>query len=131
MLEFPSSVADLVLLALNRMNLSGADFQEDMISCPLEYENGTEISLIIICQAEAGGWFRNEKPVVSFSFVELNDEQKIIRVLDTDKLDFPTSPQDLMFLTKFIARVRAIGWTIAAVGQMGECLNLPNRPVVG
>jgi hypothetical protein len=55
-LAMPVFTSDLVLLTLNRMGLHTPSTEDDLIVCPLAYEAGNELSLVIMCIGEPG-WF--------------------------------------------------------------------------
>ena len=128
-LAMPDYIALLVRTPLARLGLDPSDATDDMVMCPLEYEDGTVVSIVVMCTAERG-WFNRIKPVVSLSFVELGDNTKAMKVHLNETMAVPTGPSDLQFLTRFAAKIRATAWSLAVTGGMGECLSLPGRPAV-
>ena len=60
-LAMPDYIADLVHMPLIRLGLDTFS-GDDLITCPLTYEDGTELSMAIMCVANRG-WFR-EKAVL-------------------------------------------------------------------
>ena len=126
-LKMPEHVAQLITMPLERMGLRPSDVQNDFISYPLQYEDGTVLSLVVMCIAKRG-WFR-EKPVLIISAVTQEGSPRTAKVHFRDSMDYPAGPDDLPFALRISAKIRAIAWTIAATGDMGECLSLPGRPI--
>ena len=54
-LAMPQYVANAVRMPLVRMGLQPSEAQDDLVSCPLEYEDGTVLSLILMCIAKRRG----------------------------------------------------------------------------
>jgi hypothetical protein len=50
------------------------------------------------------------------------------RVHLTQFLPAPSGQSDLPFLASLSAAVFSMGWSVAAAGSHGECLDLPPRP---
>jgi len=126
-LAMPQYVADLVKLQLNRMGLTHIDAKDDdVIFCPLSYEDGSELSLVVMCIAQRG-WLR-EKPVLLVSIVELGQDTNILRVHFRETMRVPKGPHDFFFLMELMAKIKATAWAIAATAGMGECVSLPGRP---
>lgn len=126
-LTMPKYVARLITMPLERMGLQPSESQDDLISCPLRYEDGSVLSLVVMCIAKRG-WFR-ETPALVISAVTLEGSPRTAMVHFRDTMDYPTGPDDLPFAVRISTKIRAIAWTIAATGDMGECLSLPGRPM--
>jgi hypothetical protein len=124
-LAMPDYVANLVRLPLVRMELEPSEATNDAVLCSLLYENGTVLTLVVMCIARSG-WFR-EKPMIVVSIVEMNDNAKIVRVHARENMAIPTDPHDMPFVLRLTAMVRAMAWTLAATSNMGECKSLPGR----
>lgn len=125
-LTMPEHVAQLITLPLERLGLQPSDARDELISCPLHYEDGTVVSLVVICITKRG-WFR-ERPALVISAMSMEGSTRTTRVHFRESMDYPTGPDDLPFTTRLSAKVRAIAWAIAATGGMGECISLPGRP---
>ena len=128
-LAMPDDIATLVRIPLARLGLDPSDVTDDMVMCSLDYEDGTVVSMIVMCTAERG-WFNRIKPVISLSFAELDANTRVVKVHFNETIPVPTGPSDLQFLVRFAAKVRATAWALAVTGGMGECLSLPGRPSV-
>lgn len=126
-LTMPAYIARLITMPLKRMGLQPSEAQDDLISCPLQYEDGTVLSLVVMCIAKRR-WFR-EKPALVISAVTLEGSPRTVTVHLSETMDAPIGPDDLPFAVRLSAKVRAIAWTIAATGAMGECVSLPGRPM--
>jgi hypothetical protein len=125
-LAMPNYVAELVRLPLVRMDLEPSEAEDDLVTCPLLFEDGTVLSLVVMCVAKRG-WFR-EKAVLIVSVVSLDENSRAVQVYMRDTMDVPSGPSDLPFAIKLSAKVRAIAWSLAATSNMGECVSLPGRP---
>ena len=123
-LAMPEYIAQLIRLSLARMNLQPIEADNDTISCSLTYEDGTNLSLIVVCMAERG-WFGREKPLLLLSIAALDENMRAVRIYSRDRLAIPRSPHDLPFMARLSAKVRANAWTIAATSNKGECVSLP------
>jgi hypothetical protein len=126
-LAMPEYVAQLIRLPLARMKLEPSEAEDDIVSCSLLYANGTVLSLVVMCIAKRG-WFR-EKPMLVVSIVELDANTRAVQVHSRETMAVPTDPNDVPFMIRFVAMVRASAWTVAAISSMGECVSLPGRPV--
>lgn len=124
-LTMPEYVADLVRLPLLRLGLEPSPLQDDIVTCSLMYEDGTELSVVVMCVAERR-WFR-ERPVLLLSFVEFDGNTRATKVYHTERMPVPTGPSDFPFMVQVSIRVRAIAWSLAATAGMGECRSLPGR----
>lgn len=127
-LAMPEYVAQLVRMPLTRMKLGPSEAVDDIVSCSLVYENGTVLSLVVMCIAKRG-WFR-ETPMLLVSIVELDDNTRVVQVHSRETMAVPTDPDDVPFVLRFTAMVRAMAWTLAATSNIGECVSLPGRPAV-
>lgn len=124
-LAMPDYVAQLIRMPLARMRLTPSEAEDDIVSCSLVYENGTVLSLLVMCIGKRG-WFR-EKPMLAVSIIELNDDTGTVKVHSSETTDVPTDSSDLPFTLRLTAMVRAMAWTVASVSGMGECVSLPGR----
>jgi hypothetical protein len=129
-LAMPAYIASLVRTPLERMGLDPSDVTDDMIICPLVYEDGTVVSIVVMCTTQRG-WFNRIKSVASLSFVELDEHARILKMHFNENMPLPTGPDDLPFIMRFAAKVRATAWALALTGNIGECLSLPGRPAKG
>lgn len=123
-LVMPGYVADMVILPLRKLGLDPLH-GEDLITCPLRYEDGTELSIAIWCVAQRG-WFR-QKPMVAVTLMELAGDMRVVRVYLRDVLPCPTRLNDMSFFIRVSALVRAMAWAHATTGNMGECTDLPRQ----
>jgi hypothetical protein len=125
-LAMPEYVAQLIRLPLARMKLEPSEAEDDIVSCSLLYENGSVLSLVVMCIAKRG-WFR-EKPMLVVSIVALDETTRAVQVHSSETIAVPTDANDVLFMIRLVAMVRASAWTVAATSNMGECLSLPGRP---
>ncbi|AZO57056.1 MULTISPECIES: hypothetical protein [unclassified Mesorhizobium] len=126
-LIMPGYVAELVKLCLAKLGLIPSDGHKDIITASLLYEDGTELSIIVMCRAQRS-WFR-EKPILAVSIAKLDTSMRATDIYFRDVMPVPHSPSDLQFLLAFSANVRAMAWTVSATNGMGECISLPGRPL--
>lgn len=124
-LQMPTEVAALINLPLLGLGLEVDDETEDMVGCSLLYEDGTEISLLILYVSERK-WFRERKALV-ISFVTLGSDSRVTKVFHRETIAVPNGPHDVRFMFYLSSRVRAVAWTLAVIGGMGECVDLPRR----
>ena len=122
----PDYVAQLIRLPLVRMGLNPSDAEDDVITCPLSYEDNSVVTLAVMCIAQRG-WF-GDKPALVVSAVTMEGDRRAVEVHFRDTMNIPTGPNDLPFTARLSAKVRAIAWTIAATSNRGECVSLPGRP---
>ena len=123
-LAMPEYVADLIHMPLTRMGLD--PFRgDDMITCSLMYEDGTELGVAFICVSKRG-WFR-ERAVLLVSLVQVHHDTGAVTVHTRNTIECPRGPHDLEFVMLLPKLVSVIAWTHAARGGMGECADLP-RP---
>lgn len=125
-LAMPEYVAQLIRLPLTRMKLE-PEAEDDIVNCSLVYENGAVLSLVVMCIAKRG-WF-SKTPMLIVSIVELDDKTRSVQIRSRETMAVPTDPDDLTFVLRFTAMVRAMAWTLAATSDMGECVSLPGRPL--
>lgn len=125
-LAMPDYVTQLVTAPLVRMGFEASEPQDDLIICPLRFEDGTVLSLVVMCVAKRG-WLR-EKPMVVVSVVSLDDNTRAVQVYSRDAMPVPRDPNDWPFVLRFSAKVRATVWSLAATSKMGDCVSLPRRP---
>jgi hypothetical protein len=128
-LSMPTHVADLILLTLNRLGLRAHTAKDDVITLPLEYEDGSELSLVFVCIAQPR-WFLRSRPMLLLSIAELNSDTRAVQIFSRELMPMPVGPDDFRFMTVLSAKVRATVWSIAATAGMGECVSLPGRPEV-
>lgn len=127
-LAMPAYIADLVRMPLARLGLDPSDAADDVVTCLLTYEDGSELTVVVMCVGQRG-WFR-EKAVLLVSVAELDQNTRATRVHFRETMPVPKGPHDLQFAIQFSAKVRAIAWSLAATSGMGECVSLPGRPVL-
>lgn len=127
-LAMPEYVAKLVRLTLTRMGLEPSEAQDDVVVCPLTYENGNALSLVVMCVAERG-WFR-EKRILVASVVTLDEATRATRVFSQLNTSVPAGPTDVHFMLSFSARVKAIAQSVAMDCQTGRLVSLSGRPPV-
>lgn len=121
----PSYIADLIHMPLTRMGLD--PFRgDDMITCSLMYEDGTELGAAFMCVSQRR-WFR-QRMVLMVSLVHVDHDTGAVTVHTRNTVECPTGPHDLEFVLLVPKLVSVIAWTQAARGTMGECLDLP-RPL--
>jgi hypothetical protein len=111
------------------MRLNPSEAVDDLVTCPLLYENGSVLSLAVMCIGRRR-WLYWETATLVISIVELHETTRIARVFSNKTMAVPTDPNDVPFLLSFSACVRAMAWTLAVTGNMGECMSLPGRPAV-
>ncbi|RWK60688.1 hypothetical protein [Mesorhizobium sp.] len=124
-LVMPDYVAELAKLCLAQLGLVPSDEHKDIITASLHYEDGTELSVIVMCLAQRS-WFR-EKPTVAVSIAKLDASMRATEIHLQEVMPVPYGPSDLQFLLALNTNIRAMAWAVAAVGGMGECVELP-RP---
>lgn len=124
-LVMPDSVTELAKLGLTQLGLVPSVEHKDIITASLRYENGTELSVIVMCLAKRS-WFR-EKPTVAVSIAKLDASMKATDIYMREVMPVPYGPTDLQFLLALNTNIRAMAWTIAATAGMGECTSLPGR----
>lgn len=122
-LVMPDYVAELVKLCLTQLGLNPSDEHKDVITAPLRYQDGTVLSVVIMCMAQKS-WFR-EKPMVSVATAKLDASMRATDIYLREVMPVPYGPSDLRFLLALSANIRAMAWTVAATAGMGECLELP------
>ncbi|MGO4638973.1 hypothetical protein AB4Z43_11095 [Mesorhizobium sp. 2RAF45] len=121
-LVMPDYVAELVKLCVTQLGLNLSDEHKDVITAPLRYQDGTELSVVIMCMAQKG-WFR-EKPMVSVAIAKLDASMRATDIYLREVMPVPYGPSDLQFLLALNTNIRAMAWTIAATAGLGECLEL-------
>ncbi|TGQ88809.1 hypothetical protein EN851_25015 [Mesorhizobium sp. M8A.F.Ca.ET.208.01.1.1] len=126
-LLMPDYVAELVKLCLTQLGLNPSDEHKDVITAQLRYQDGTELSVVIMCMAQKG-WFR-EKPMVSVAIAKLDASMRATDIYLREVMPVPYGPSDLQFLLALNTNIRAMAWTVAATTRMGECISLPGRPL--
>lgn len=125
-LAMPGYVAQLIRMPLARMKLEPSEAQDGTVSCSLLYGNGAVLSLVVMCIAQRR-WF-GEKPMLVTSIVGLDDNTRAVQVHSRETMALPAEPDDIQFVLRFTAMVRAMAWTLAATRNVGECVSLPERP---
>jgi hypothetical protein len=124
-LAMPEYVEKLISVQLTLIGLQ-PETQDDVTVCPLMYEDGSTLSLVTMCIGQRG-WFR-EKPMLVVSIVELDQNTGTVQVYSSETIAVPTDTNDVLFMIRLVAMVRASAWTVAETSNMGECVNLPGRP---
>ena len=127
-LVMPEYVTELLKLTLVRLELHTADTGEDAVTVPLRYEDGTELSVVILCVAQHR-WLRREQPMILLSVVELDSNTQAVQVFARELMPVPSGPDDFPFMVRLSAKIRATAWSIAATSGFGECMSLPGRPI--
>lgn len=122
-LVMPDYVTELVKLCLTQLGLNPSDEYKDVITAPLRYQDGTELSVVIMCMAQKG-WFR-EKPMVSVAIAKLDASMRATDIYLREIMPVPYGPSDLRFLLTLNTKIRAMAWTVAATAGMGACSELP------
>ncbi|TIQ28738.1 MAG: hypothetical protein E5X48_31000 [Mesorhizobium sp.] len=125
-LVMPDYVAELVKLCLTQLGLNPSDEHKDVITGPLRYQDGTELSVVVMCMAQKG-WFR-EKPMVSVAIAKLDASMRATDIYLREVMPVPYGPSDLQFLLALNTNIRAMAWTVAATAGLGECLEPPRSP---
>ncbi|MFD1987016.1 hypothetical protein ACFSOZ_31800 [Mesorhizobium newzealandense] len=125
-LVMPDYVVELVKLSLAQLGLDPSDEHTDIITAALRYEDGTELSVVVMCVAQRS-WFR-EKPTVAVSIAKLDASMKATEVHLREVMPVPYGPSDLQFLLTLNNNILSMAWTIAATAGMGECISLRSRP---
>lgn len=121
-LRMPGHVSDLVHMCLTRMGLD--PFRgDDMITCPVMYEDGTELSIVFMCVPKRR-WFR-EDTVLLVSLVQLDRDNGPVVVHVKKTIDCPSGPHDLQFVMTIPRLVRLIAWSHGIRADTGECVSLP------
>lgn len=126
-LAMPDYVTRLIKLQLVGMGLQ-PDAEADAITCPLVYEDGSILSLVILCVAKRK-WLL-ERPTLLISIASLDQRTRATEVYFRETTAIPTSASDLHFTIRLAAKIRAMAWSLATTGKMGECTSLPGRPPV-
>lgn len=121
LIEMPSYVAELITAPLRRMALDPF-IGDNLVTCPLLYEDGTELSFSVICMKRTS-WFRSSSEVV-VSLVHLDDRTKHVEVFFRDVIPFPTGPHDFPFSVRISSLMRAMAWAVARTAGMGVCVDL-------
>ncbi|TIM12657.1 MAG: hypothetical protein E5Y67_21685 [Mesorhizobium sp.] len=83
-LAMPDYVAALITLSINRMGLETSTGEDDVISAPIAYQDGTKLSIVVMCIAQRG-WFRF-KPVLLVSLAQLDENTRAVDVHFRDTL---------------------------------------------
>lgn len=122
-LVMPDYVAELVKLCVTQLGLNPSDEHKDVITAPLRYQDGTELSVVIMCMAQKG-WFR-EKPMVSVAIAKLEASMRATDIYLREVMPVPYGPSDLQFLLALNTNIRVMAWTIVASAGLGEFLELP------
>ncbi|AZO72361.1 MAG: hypothetical protein E5V92_05340 [Mesorhizobium sp.] len=126
-LVMPNYVAELVKLCLAQLGLVPSTEHKDIITASVRYQDGTELSVVVMCLAQRN-WFR-EKPIVAVSIAKLDASMRATNIYLREVMPVPYGPSDLQFLLALNTNIRAMAWTVAATTEMGECVSLPDRPL--
>lgn len=121
-LAMPDYVAQLVMMPLLRIGLQPLN-SDDVITCDLFYEDGSALSLVLLCIAKRR-WFL-EKPVLLVSIAALDHDTRATAVYYRETMALPRSPTDLKFALRLSAQVKAMAWSLAGTEGRGECVSLP------
>ena len=123
-LAMPEYVAKLTSLSLSLIGLQ-PETNEDVIICPLIYEDGSVLSLITVCVAKRG-WFK-ETPMLALSLAQLDEDTRAVTVYFKQLMTVPSDDSDLPCMLRYSAMVEAMLETHAKLGEMGKLLNLQRR----
>jgi hypothetical protein len=123
----PQYVFDLIKLQLCRMGLELEEPRNDLVGYPIMYENGTVLVLLIMCISERG-WFNQEKPMIVVSIASVDDNTRAVKAYTRETIAVPTTPNDVGFMIRIAALIRASAWSIASSAGIGECVTFPGRP---
>lgn len=126
-LAMPDYMADLVSLALNRLGLAEVETDDDMVTCPLVYEDGHQLAFTVLHVAKRG-LLGGEKRLSMLSLYEVDDNGRPTLVHLRDLKPAPTGPHDLPFMVQISASIRSMAWAVAAAAGHGECVDLPRGP---
>lgn len=120
-LSMPRWVAELITLPMHQLGLTVTAIEQNVISCPINYEDGTEVSVLISCVARKRFLIQDAK-FVSVTFAIMGSEYEVRRILHQDTMALPANSSDISFVFKLSAKVRAIGWSLAGTTEMGRCV---------
>src|SRR5690349_21460696 len=95
-LVMPHYIAELIELCLTRLGLNASAEHKDIITAPLRYEDGTELSVVIMCMTQKG-WFR-QKPMVSVAIAKMDVGMRATEFYIWEMMPVPDGPSDLQFL---------------------------------
>ncbi|MET4210652.1 hypothetical protein [Bradyrhizobium sp. LA2.1] len=123
-LAIPEYVANLTHMQLTLIGLQPI-MQDDMIICPLMYEDGSGLSLVTMCIAKRG-WFR-KTPMLIVSIVELAENTRVVQVYLQQTMAVPVDDNDVPFLLRYGSMIKAMLVTHAKVSNMGKLVNLRRR----
>lgn len=125
-LAMPPAMVDLIRLPFLQMGLQPIYEGDDMVLCPLHYEDGTEVHVVVMCVRQSR-LLLPDKQYASVAFAVLGEGMEIRTMLHKDRLPIPKGTHDLQFVLKLSTMVRATAWTIADIAGMGDCIELPIR----
>lgn len=129
LLPLPDYVGELIELPLIKLGLAPISVEHDMVRCEIRYGNGTRLTLVLMCVAQAKFvFFTSRKLLISFATLGANGRLDTMYYKDT--MGLPTRPNDLEFSLQLSFKIRAMAWTIASLGELGECISLPGRPAI-
>ena len=126
-LVMPAHVAKLITFTALKLGLTPSALEEDMITCPITYDGGTSLIVVVMCIGRRG-WLR-QKAFVSVSLIASVPSARTNRVLSTDNITYPTDPHDIRFTVRLGSMIRASAWSVGISEGLGECLDLPGRPL--
>lgn len=126
-LAMPNYVTQLLTMQLTRMGLQ-PHAEADTVTCTLLYEDGSALSLIVLCVAKRR-WLR-ECPMLALTIASYDEGTRATDFYFNELMDVPSGPTDLRFTVVLASKVRAMAWSLAASGNRGKCLSLPGRPAV-
>lgn len=123
-LAMPYYVASLTTLQLTLIGLQ-PQTRDDIVFCPLMYDDGSALSFVTMCVAKRG-WFR-ETPTLVLSIVELDGSTRIAQVYLRQDMPLPVDENDVQFLVRYGAMVKAMLVTHAKSSNMGKLTNLHRK----
>ena len=124
-LAMPDYVVTLTSMQLTLIGLQPSEVQNDMIVCPLLYEDGGSLSLVTMCIAKRRWLY--EKAMVALSLVHLDENTRTTQVYFKELLPAPVDDSDLPFLMRYGSMVKAMLLTHAKTSDMGRLLNVRKR----
>ncbi|MDB5605101.1 MAG: hypothetical protein JWP25_2001 [Bradyrhizobium sp.] len=123
-LAMPEYVTKLTSMQLTLIGLQ-PKMQDDVMICPLMYEDGSALSLLTMCVAKRG-WL-HKKPLIALSLVELDGNTRVVQVYFKELMTVPVNDSDVTFLLRYGTMVKAMLVTHAKVSNMGKLVNLRRR----
>lgn len=121
-IKMPDYMSDLTKLALVKLGLDQIRTADDVVTCPIFYEDGTEVVFAIL-HVTVQRWFTEERMAL-VSFCEVDETGKPTAIHFRDLMAAPSGDHDLHFLIGIGAKVRSMAHAVAATAGHGACLSL-------